>query len=75
MCTKYVDTCDLSQHQVVEKNPANTNLEHLSRLSLSHKPSCNTHVRKTGIICTIGLIISFFCSKILSNFRACLSFC
>jgi pyruvate kinase len=39
------------QEQHVEKCPANTNLEHLSRLNISKPPHL---VRKTGIICTIG---------------------
>lgn len=35
----------------METSPANTNLEHLSRLHVTERPH---FVRKTGIICTIG---------------------
>ena len=44
----------LSEHQEVEKDPASTNLEHLSRLTRHRPDSINVHVRKTDIICTIG---------------------
>uniref|UniRef100_A0A183C2T6 Pyruvate kinase n=1 Tax=Globodera pallida TaxID=36090 RepID=A0A183C2T6_GLOPA len=39
------------QEQIMEKYPANTNLEHLAKLKCTETPHM---VRKTGIICTIG---------------------
>ena len=52
------------QEQIIDKSPENTHLEHLSKLNIRSPPHL---VRKTGIICTIGLwfLISWLIERLL----------